>query len=348
MNMIFHRFSEYISCVTLSTRTKGSEKERIMPSATATTKRNAGAIATVMFLASLLISGSNGVLADGVALTSGQIVFFRMLIGAGVLVVAFVAMRRKITVLGNKRELAFLIGGGAAMACELLFLYEAYRYAGVALSTILCYLAPIVVMALSPVLFHERLTLPKGVSFAVVVAGCLLINMTALGDGVSARGILYGIGAAAGMSAMVILNKKVTDTPGLERALVQMVSSAAICTLYVTITAGLATTFAAATAAGAWPALAVIGLLGGISNLLYFAAIGRLPVQSVAVFGYLEPLSAVLMSVFILGEHMMLLQIVGAVLIIGGALASETLGKKNFADNPAKPAFGRRHSRHAA
>lgn len=314
------------------------------------TKKTTGAVAFAMFFASLLISGSNGILADGVELTSSQIVFFRMLIGAGVLVIAFAAMRRKITVLDNKRDLTFLIVGGAAMACELLFLYEAYRYAGVALSTILCYLAPIVVMALSPILFHERLTLPKGVSFAIVVTGCLLINMAALGNGASIQGILCGIGAAAGMSAMVIFNKKVTDTPGLERALVQMVSSAAVCTLYVAITAGLATTFAAATAAGAWSELGIIGLLGGISNLLYFTAIGRLNVQSVAVFGYLEPLSAVLMSVIILGEHMMLLQIVGAVLIIGGALASEVIGsrKRQKPKNQENIAPTQLRHRHAA
>ena len=127
---------------------------------------------------------------------------------------------------------------------------------------------------------------------------------------------------------MIILNKKVTSTPGLERALVQMVSCAVVCALYIAATKGLSATFAAATAAGAWPSIAVIGVLAGVSNLLYFIAISKLPVQSVAVCGYLEPLSAVLMSVFILGEHMMLLQILGAVLIIGGAVFGETIGKR--------------------
>ena len=321
-----------------------------MPSSPTTTRKGTDAIAAVMFLASLFIFGSNGIVADGVALTSSQIVFFRMLLGAGVLVVAFVALRRKITVFGDKREFALLIGGGAAAACELLFLYEAYQHAGVALSTILCYLAPIVVMALSPILFHARLTAFKGMSFAVVATGCLLINATALGNGVSAMGILCGLGAAAGMSFMIILNKKVSRTPELERALIQMLSAAAVCTIYIMATEGLPATFAAATAVGAWPAIAVIGLLGGISNLLYFTAIGRLPVQSVAVFGYLEPLSAVLMSVFILGESMMPLQIIGAVCIIGGALASETLGNRSRAvPGTPKRAVSRFHlHRHAA
>lgn len=44
---------------------------------------------------------------------------------------------------------------------------------------------------------------------------------------------------------------------------------------------------------------------------------------TVAVCGYLEPLSAVLFSVLFLKEQMLPLQIIGAVLILGGALFSE-------------------------
>ena len=49
-----------------------------MPSSPTTTRKGTDAIAAVMFLASLFIFGSNGIVADGVALTSSQIVFFRM------------------------------------------------------------------------------------------------------------------------------------------------------------------------------------------------------------------------------------------------------------------------------
>ena len=291
-------------------------------------KSRVHAIAFCVYLASLLIFGSNGILAAGVSLASSQIVFFRMSLGAAILAVAFFAMRKKLTVLHNKHDLVFLIGGGLGASCEMLFVYEAYQTAGVAMSTILCYLAPIVVMMLSPILFRERLTAIKGISFAVVVVGSLLINVLALGNGVSPRGILFGLGSAAGLASMVICNKKVTRTPGLERAVVQMVVSGIICTVYIAVTQGIVPTLMATTAAGAWPTIIVIGVLSGIGNLMYFIAISKLSVQSVAVFGYLEPLSAVLMSVAFLGEHMLPLQIVGAAMIIGGALAAETIGKK--------------------
>jgi len=48
-------------------------------------------------------------------------------------------------------------------------------------------------------------------------------------------------------------------------------------------------------------------------------------VQAVTACGYLEPLSAVILSALILGEPMNTAKIIGAVLIIGGAIAVELL-----------------------
>ena len=45
--------------------------------------------------------------------------------------------------------------------------------------------------------------------------------------------------------------------------------------------------------------------------------------QTVAICGYLEPLSAVVFSVIFLKETMLPIQIIGAVLIIGGAMLGE-------------------------
>ena len=68
----------------------------------------------------------------------------------------------------------------------------------------------------------------------------------------------------------------------------------------------------------------LLGLVNtGVGCYCYFSSIGDLPAQSVAICGYLEPLSAVLLSVLILHETMAPLQILGAVLIIGGAVFGE-------------------------
>lgn len=46
-------------------------------------------------------------------------------------------------------------------------------------------------------------------------------------------------------------------------------------------------------------------------------------VQSVAILGYLEPLSAIFFSFVFLKEQLLLPQILGAVLIIAGAMGAE-------------------------
>ncbi len=277
----------------------------------------------IMFIASLLISSSNGIIANGVDLSSSQIVFFRMGIGVAILSMAFIATRRKLSVLNNVRNLVILLASGISMAIELLFLYEAYQSAGVAMATILLYMSSVAVMALSPVLFRERLSTVKCLSFAIVVVGSLLVNAVAFESGASVWGILCGLGSALGFAGIVILNKKIADTPGLERALIQMLTCAIVCTVYVAATEGLPQSVAAVSAMGAWSSIVVIGVLGGAGSLMYFMAISKLPIQSVAICGYLEPVCAVLMSVTILGESMLPLQIAGTALIIGGALFGE-------------------------
>ena len=53
-----------------------------------------------------------------------------------------------------------------------------------------------------------------------------------------------------------------------------------------------------------------------------------LSVQTVAVCGYLEPLSAVIFAAVFLHEQMEPVQIIGAVLIIGGAIYCELSSSK--------------------
>ena len=71
----------------------------------------------------------------------------------------------------------------------------------------------------------------------------------------------------------------------------------------------------------------------GLGCLLYFSAVAKLPVQTVAVVGYLEPLSAVVFSVALLGEAMTPVRLMGAALIIGGAIFCELAGRHPSANS---------------
>ena len=61
----------------------------------------------------------------------------------------------------------------------------------------------------------------------------------------------------------------------------------------------------------------------GVTYFLYFGAIEHIHAQSVAIISYLDPVIAVLLSIFVLGEGMNVIGIIGAVLVLGAALMSE-------------------------
>ena len=77
------------------------------------------------------------------------------------------------------------------------------------------------------------------------------------------------------------------------------------------------------------PAL-ILGVLNtGFGCYLYFSSIGFLPVQTVAITGYIEPLAAVIFSTLFLKEIMTPIQVLGAVLVLGGAVLGELVPKSN-------------------
>ncbi|RUL54076.1 EamA family transporter [Lysinibacillus antri] len=119
---------------------------------------------------------------------------------------------------------------------------------------------------------------------------------------------------------MVIFNKKAVTITGLENAMCQLVVSF----LTVAIFVGLKQGFAVNLLEGNWIPILILGVVNtGIGCYFYFSSIGHLPVQSVSILGYLEPLSALIFSATILGEMLSFVQIVGAVLILGGAAYGE-------------------------
>ncbi len=145
-------------------------------------------------------------------------------------------------------------------------------------------------------------------------------------DTLNTFGVALGLLSALMYSVMVMANKKAEKIVGMENSLLQLTTAFLTVTVFVVCKNGFS-----------FPSIhmnnitwvIILGLLNtGLGCYLYFSSIGNLPVQSVAVLGYIEPLSAVIFSVVILGEVILPLQIVGAVLIIGGAVIDELIKGK--------------------
>lgn len=279
--------------------------------------------AYLKYLAALLLFGLNGIVASQIHLSSYEIVLLRTLIGSLLLLIVFLATGGRLTAWKQKRQFLYLAVSGAAMGASWMFLYEAYQQIGVSIATLAYYCGPVIVMALSPVLFREKLRLPKILGFLAVLFGAALVNVPAAQEEASLWGLVCGGLSAVTYAAMVIFNKKARDITGMENALLQLLAGLMTVAAFVGVKEG----FSISVAAADWPYLAILGLVNtGAGCYFYFSSIGRLPVQTVAVCGYLEPLSAVVFSVLFLQELLRPGQIIGAACILIGAIAAECLG----------------------
>ena len=279
------------------------------------------------FLLALLLFGFNGIVASRILLESSQIVLLRTLLGSVSLLLFFFLSGHRFSFAGRSRDVILILLSGAAMGASWMFLYAGYRTIGVSTASLLYYCCPVIVMALSPLLFHETLTWVKVIGFAGVCTGIVLVN--GLGGGqVNSTGFFYGIMSAICYAAMLILNKKAKGVDGMENSLLQMLSATAAVFLLLLCKGGLAMSVTGAS----WPWILVLGIVNtGFGCWCYFSALGALPVQTVAVCGYLEPLSAVIFSALLLHERLTAPQLFGAALIIGGALFAECVHPKREA-----------------
>ncbi len=272
------------------------------------------------YVGALLLFGSNGIVASGIALASCEIVLLRTLLGSLLLVALLAGSRRGITFHRHLRDFACLAVSGAALGASWLFLFEAYRHVGVGAASLVYYCGPIIVAALSPWLFRERLTKTKLLGFGLVLAGVLLVNGQAIGAGASGWGLFCGGMSAVMYAVMVVFTKKARHVEGLESSAVQLVFSFVVAAVFMGATGGLSVQLSPTD----WAPVLVLGMVNtGLGCFLYFSAMGGLPAQTVSVCGYLEPLSAVVLSALLLGEPFSGAQAAGVVLVIGGAVYAE-------------------------
>jgi drug/metabolite transporter (DMT)-like permease len=283
--------------------------------------------AAFKYIAALLLFGSNGIVASHISLSSYEIVFTRTLIGGLFLALIFISSKQKVRFWRNKSHSLYLVISGAAMGASWVFLFEAYAQIGVSIATLAYYCGPVIVVILSPIIFKEKMTAAKLLGFLAVLLGMFCVNGQALLQGNVSWGLVFGILSAFMYAFMVIFNKKAVSITGLENPMWQLIISFITVAVFLSLKQG----FSVHITSGNLIPILLLGIVNtGIGCYFYFSSIGDLPVQTVAIFGYLEPLSALFFSAALLGESLSFLQLAGAVLILGGAAFGELFRQKQL------------------
>ena len=152
----------------------------------------------------------------------------------------------------------------------------------------------------------------------------LLVTGVAEGDaptGSEIRGIMMGLAAAVLYSTVVLMNKKMPGMDAYEKTIVQLIGAAVIMVPYILVTEDV--TALSLDGRGALMLFIVAAVHTGIAYALYFGCMDDLKAQTVAIFSYVDPIVAVLLSAFVLGEPLSALGVLGVVLVLGAAVVSE-------------------------
>ena len=278
----------------------------------------------VMLVSSMLIFGTIGVFRRFIPVPSAFLACSRGLLG-GLCILLFLRLKkRKAEGTIPRRTLLGLIVSGALIGINWILLFEAYNHTTVAVATLCYYMQPTIVMLLSPLIFREKLTARKAVCAAVAILGMALVSGVVSGSGApggSFRGVLLGLGAAVFYSAVVIMNNMIRGVDPWRKTCIQLLSAGLVMVPYLLLTGGFDP--------GSLTPVTVVLLLvvgivhTGIAYVLYFGSMDGLRVQSVAILSYIDPVSALLFSAVLLREPLSLLNVIGAVMIIGSAVVSE-------------------------
>lgn len=271
----------------------------------------------------MLIVGSIGIFVHFIAMPSAVVAAARAIIGTLFLLLTIVSKRTAIQWKFVKQNAIYLIISGAAIGFNWIFLFEAYQYTTVAVATLCYYMAPAFVILLAPIVLKEKLTPLNILCTLFALLGAVLISGVLGGSGANLTGVFYGLLAAVLYASIMILNKKMKGLSGLELTFFQLTVATCVMLPYVLITEDLVNLL---WTPQSMSLLLIVGIIHtGLVYQLFFSAMNQLPAQTSSLLSYIDPITAIFLSAWLLQEKLSPIQVMGTVLILGSALVNELL-----------------------
>lgn len=287
------------------------------------------ALSLLLLISAMVIFGTIGLFRKSIPLGSATLAAVRGALGVLSVLVIMLILRRRPDFAAIRKNLLWLILSGACIGVNWILLFEAYKHATVAVATLCYYMAPVFAILAAPLVVKEKLTVKKMICVVIAVAGMICISGV-FGGGSQASeplGILLGVGAAVFYASVILMNRKLRDISAYDKTVVQLLSATVVVLPYALIAEKLPAEGLTLPVIGL---TATVGILHtGIAYAMYFGSMKDLPTQTVALFGYLDPVVAILLSVFFLEERMGVFEIVGVVCILGAALLGELHPRRN-------------------
>lgn len=240
--------------------------------------------------------------------------FYRGAIGL-VFVLVWLALRPHGSGLANHRLWFWSAIAGVGVAGNFTFYFVSITEGNVAVAATLMYCAPVFVYLISFVLRLEKPTALKGIAIVTVVIGIMLLTRIYEINASSITLIGVGAGLLSGLSyAVFIFGFKYAAPHGSPQAILVIAFTALVAML---IWPGETGRVVGTLSTSSWLMLAALGIFGaGLSFVLYIVGLNHTTPAIASIVAMVEPVTASLFGVMVLGESLVGSQVVGMTLII--------------------------------
>ncbi len=283
--------------------------------------------AVIALASSMLLFSTIGFFRNEIPLPSSLVACVRGIIGS-LLIILFMALTNKrFDWEAFRKDWKTLILSGAMIGANWALLFEAYRETTIAVATICYYMAPIFLTLGSFLFLKERISWKKMICIAIAFCGTLSVSGVFGGEGGNFKGILLGLGAAVLYGGVMMLNQKLKAYPTFDRTIVQLMIAGIVMIPYGLLTEDVSVL---SCDTKGYICLAILCLVHtAFAYILFFSSMPHVDAQTVAVYCYIDPVMAVVLSALVFREELGITGIVGAILILGAAFTSEWIGSKS-------------------
>lgn len=210
---------------------------------------------------------------------------------------------------------------GALLAVHWATYFGAVLETSVASANLITYANPILMALIAPILISERLGPRTAGALAVSLAGIALITVLGPTSGTGAvRGLGVGLAVLSAISYafLIVLVKKYGEgIEPLQQVWTHTLVGAALLSPFALLADGYG-----AMGPADWGRLALLGVvMTGLSGFIYVAALRWVPATEAGILSYMEPVSAAILAVLILGEQMTWAIVAGGLLIVASGVA---------------------------
>lgn len=205
---------------------------------------------------------------------------------------------------------------GIFMAISSLTLFESYKYMNAGVASTLLFMYPVMVAVMMSFFFHEKFRLTTGICLVVMGVGLLMLMRADADNAFSLIGFLLVFISSLTYAIYLVMtnvSKKVKSIPTLKLLFYQLLigSSVFVAMLFV------GEPFIVPSGWGSWINVSALAIIPTALSLgcttMAIHSIGSTPT---AIFGALEPVTAVVLSILFLGQPLAANEIIGGLLIL--------------------------------